>query len=167
MGHFWVADFNTRGELRSKMEYGYEQLERVPGASSLIAQFSSSLWRDPKEFETNLNAGHLRLRWFASADTAGIATLRTDGKLASLSLLASGIDAEADQLTLQAFQQHLLRELHDTGIEPAFGLLELKQRPLVATINFEQPIHTELDQLAAALADRCFAASYFRYQHLA
>jgi hypothetical protein len=68
---------------------------------------------------------------------------------------------------LQAFQQHLLRELHDTGIEPAFGLLELKQRPLVATINFEQPIHTELDQLAAALADRCFAASYFRYQHLA
>ena len=79
MGHFWVADFNTRGELRSNMEYGYEDLERIPGASSLIAQFSSSLWRDPKEFETNLGAGHLKFRWFASAETAGVATLRTNG----------------------------------------------------------------------------------------
>jgi hypothetical protein len=167
MGHFWVADFNTRGELRSNMEYGYEDLERIPGASSLIAQFSSSIWRDPKEFETNLGAGHLKFRWFASAETAGVATLRTNGNLACLSLLASGINGDSDQLTLQAFQQHLLRELHDTGVEPSFSLLELKQRPLIATINFEQPIASELDQLLAALSDRCFAASYFRYQHLA
>jgi hypothetical protein len=167
MGHFWVADFNTRGELRSNMEYAYEQLERIPGASQLIAQFSSSLWRDPKEFETTFGAGHLKFRWFASADTAGIGTLRVNGELAALSLLASGIDPDADQLTLQAFQQHLLRELHDTGVEPSFSLMELKQRPLVATINFEQPIETEVDQLLAALSDRCFAASYFRYQHLA
>lgn len=167
MGQFWVADFNTRGELRSNMEYGYEQLERIPGASQLIAQFSSSLWRDPKEFETTLGAGHLKFRWYASADTAGIGTLRVEGRLAAISLLASGIDRDADHVTLQAFQQHLLRELHDTGIEPSFSLLELKQRPLVATINFEQPIEAEVDQLLAALSDRCFAASFFRYQHLA
>jgi hypothetical protein len=167
MGHFWVADFNTRGELRSNVEYGYEELERIPGATSLIAQFSSSLWRDPNEFETNLGAGHLNFRWFASAESAGIATLRNERKVACVSLLASGINVDSDQLTLQAFQQHLLRELHDTGVEPSFSLLDLKQRPIIATINFEQPITTELDQLLAALSDRCFAASYFRYQHLA
>jgi hypothetical protein len=166
MGHFWVADFNTRGELRSSEQYGYEQLELIPGASSLIAQFSSSIWRDPGEFETRLGAGHLSFRWYASADSAGIATLRNQGELAAISLLASGIDADADQVTLAAFQRHLLRELHDTGIEPSFGLLEVKERPLIATMNFVPRIEGELDQLLAALSDRCFAASYFRYQHL-
>jgi hypothetical protein len=78
-----------------------------------------------------------------------------------LSLLASGIDPEADRLTLDAFQKHLLRELRDTGFEPAFALMDLKQRPLVATINFKSPTEPA-DQLLTALADRCFAAAYFR-----
>jgi hypothetical protein len=105
-------------------------------------------------------------RWLASAQTAGIATLRTAGHLTSLSLLASGVDPRADHLTLDAFQTHLLRELHDTGIEPSFALMDLSQRPLVATINFRSP-DEQADQLVAALSDRCFAASYFRYQNLA
>jgi hypothetical protein len=166
MAHFWVADFNTRGEMRANMAYQYEKLEQIPGASSLIAQFSSSLWRDPAEFQTTIGTGKLNLRWFASAPSAGIATLRANGALASLSLLASGKNPDADTVTLQAFQTHLLRELHDTGIEPSFSLMELKERPVVATINFQQAIEGQLDQLVAALADRCFAASYFRYQHL-
>ncbi len=53
----------------------------------------------------------LVMRWRASAPTAGIATLRAGGRLASVSLLASGKDAEADHITLDAFQRHLLTEL--------------------------------------------------------
>ena len=44
--------------------------------------------------------------------------------------------------------------------------MELKERPVVATINFRSPSE-QADQLIAALTDRCFAASYFRYQNLA
>jgi hypothetical protein len=59
-----------------------------------------------------------------------------------------------------------LQELHDTGYEPAFDLVSLDQRPLVATINILSPPEP-IDQMTIALADRCFAASYFRYHGLA
>jgi hypothetical protein len=166
--NFYVADLNVRGELESLAEYGYAQLEQLPGAADLIGDLSGALWNSPEEFEKTLPHGrNIRLRWLASAKTAGIATVRFgEGELASFSLLASGMDADADTLTFAAFQQHLLRELRDTGIEPAFALMELRPRPIVATINFRSP-DDPADQLVAALADRCFAASYFRYLHLA
>lgn len=167
-GPFVVADLNVRGELQLKAAYRYEQLEQIDGATPLIAHLSAHLWRSPEEFETALPGGlsAMQFRWRASAPTAGIATLRSDGQLASLSLLASGIDPDADRITLEAFQRHLLREWHDTGTEPGFALLDLNARPLVATINFQGPIAPG-DQFLVALADRCFAAAYFRYQQLA
>ena len=65
-----------------------------------------------------------------------------------------------------AFQRHLLLGLHDTGYEPAFALMDLSERPLVATINFAVP-HPPADRIVLALADRCFGAAYFRYHGLA
>jgi hypothetical protein len=165
---FFVADFNVKGELRSVEEYRYEDLERIPGAAELIVRFSTALYRSPGTFELSLPSvkADASFRWLASAETAGIATLRSRGELTSISLLASGLDPNADHVTLEAFQHHLLREQHDTGVEPSFALMELKQRPVVATINFRSP-EDQGDQLVAALSDRCFAASYFRYQNLA
>jgi hypothetical protein len=106
------------------------------------------------------------MRWLASAETAGIATLRNKGELTSLALLVSGQNVEADHLTLEAFQKHLLRELHGTAIEPSFALMEITQRPLVASVAFAAP-KDQTQQLITALADRCFAAAYFRYLNLA
>ena len=89
-----------------------------------------------------------------------------NGELAAFSLFVTGKEPEADRITLETFQRHLLRELRDTGFEPAFGLLGLTERPLVATINFAPPVE-KADKIHVALADRCFAASYFRCQDLA
>ena len=105
-------------------------------------------------------------RWLACAATAGIATLRCKDELASLALLASGVNPEADMLTLNAFQKHLLRELRDTEFEPSFSLLSLQQRPLVVVVPFSEPPDSSA-KVIMALADRCFAAVYFRYLHLA
>jgi hypothetical protein len=105
-------------------------------------------------------------RWRATAENAGIDTHRCRGELASQSHHASGKERDADQITLTAFQHHLLRELHGTPYEPSFGLLEIKERPLVAIVNFLDP-KDKSDQVVLALADRCFAAAYFRYQNLA
>ena len=164
---FHVADLNAKGELRAQEHYTYDQLQRIPGAAELIAQFSTLIWREPEEFESQISwASNLKLRWRASAPTAGILTLRWTDELASLSLLCTGMNEQADFLTLQAFQKHLLAELHDTGYEPGFDLMDLKSRPLVATIAFRSPDEAR-EQMVAALADRCFAASYFRYHHLA
>jgi hypothetical protein len=168
MHKFFVADLNVRGELQALAEYAYDSLEQVPGAAELIVHFATVLWRQPEEFETVLPHGraHMTYRWRASAETAGISSLKAHGELASVALLASGKNPEADHLTLDAFQKHLVRELHNTEFEPAFELMDLRPRPLVAVISFLEPAD-KLDQLVIALADRCFAAAYFRYQNLA
>lgn len=165
---FFVADFDPRGDLRTIAEYTYSHLEQVPGALDLIAGLSSEVWRAPEEFEAVLHPDrpHLSVRWRATAATAGVLTVRFAGETATLSLAASGLDADADRLTLEAYQHYLLHELHDTGIEPALTLPGLTQRPLLATINFRSP-HEPADQLLVALADRCFAAAFFRKLSLA
>jgi hypothetical protein len=177
MKNFYVADLNAQGELKDVAPYTYGDLEQIPGAAHIITEMSTHLWRLPEEFDAPLLIGRkdITLRWKAVAPTAGIATVRFDeapstssgqAQLASFSLLASGLNAEADQITLQAFQRHLLTELRDTGYEPAFALMDLRQRPLVATVGFASPPDPQR-QLLVALADRCFAAAYFRYLQLA
>jgi hypothetical protein len=154
-------------EVRQKTHYEYQLLEQIPGAIDLIALFSSHIWRDPQEFEIHgLEGGSLSLRWAASAESAGIATLRDPQQTLAISLLASGIDAESDTITLDAFQNHVVHELHDTGFEPSFDLIHLWQRPLVATVGLMLPAQ-EKDRRIFALADRCFAAAYFRRLGLA
>jgi hypothetical protein len=167
LGTFLVADLSAAGELQLKSEYRYELLEQVPGAPDLIGRLSGAIWRSPDEFEEPLgDESKLRLRWRSSSDTAGIATLRYEQDLVSVTLLCSGISDDQDRITLQAFQTHLMRELRDTGFEPAFALMDLSERPLAATINFQTPSEPD-EQRVAALADRCFAASYFRRHGLA
>ena len=141
---------------------------RFPEPPSSSFTFATQLYRTPEEFEIPLarHKEHLRYRWRSSSETTGITTLRNDGELASLAILASGINPDADRLTLEAFQTHLLRELHGTEFEPAFGLREANDRPLVAVVAFAAP-PDQVDQVLVALADRCFAAAYFRYLNLA
>jgi hypothetical protein len=164
---FFVADLSNRGDVLATAEYQYEQLEKIPGAADLIVHFATNLYRAPEEFETTTpHSQHMTFRWRASAETAGIATLRDRGNLTSLGLFASGINPEADHLTLDAFVKHLLRELRNTEFEPSLALMQIEQRPLVAVVPFQAPAE-QRDQIVAALADRCFAAAYFRYLKLA
>jgi hypothetical protein len=167
MSDFMMADLNTRGELQFRQAYSYATLEAIPGAIDLITRASTALWRDPQGFEILLTSSPeaLTLRWAACAQTAGIAQVRQGPALMSLTILASGLDPDADSITLGVFQNHLLRELHDTGIEPAFDLVHLTDRPLAATINFRSPDEPAAQQIVA-LADRCFSAAYFRRQGL-
>jgi hypothetical protein len=166
MRQFWIVDLTASGEVRLKQEYEYRLLEEIPGATDLITGFSTHLWRSPDEFVTNLPGGHLQMRWRSCSLTSGIATLWYRGELASLTVLLCGTEPERGADTLQPIQNHLLRELHDTGIEPAFDLMEIPERPVGATLNLRAPQEAG-EQLVFALADRCFAASYFRMMGLA
>lgn len=167
-GTFMVADLNASGELQLKSEYQYAALEQLPGAAELIGHLAGALWREPEEFEEGFKpeGSDLKIRWRSLSQSSGIVTLRSGGNLIWVGLLCSGISDEADRATLQALQVHLLRELRDTGFEPAFGLMELAERPLLVTVNFQSP-ESRLDRALAALTDRCFAAAYFRYLRLA
>lgn len=163
MPTFAVVDLTAQCEVRQNALYEYELLERIEGAADLIGQCSAALWRDPEEFELMLSTpgSGLQLRWRASAPTAGIAVLRDRKRLLSFSLLMSGMMESADDLTLQAFQTHVVRELHDTGFEASFGLADIRQRPLLATMGLAVPEEPALRWLFG-LSDRCLAAAYFR-----
>jgi len=165
---FFVADFTPQGDLRQLAEYDYQSLELVPGAADIIARCSTELWKSPQELELPLSDdGDTCLRWRATADGAGLATVRCGaGELVSLSVLASGKDPRSDATTFGVLQQHLIQKLKETPFEPAFDLIRLPQRPLVATLTFAGG-GAGADQRIRALADRAFAASYFRYLGLA
>ena len=109
MHSFCVADLDARGELLAKQTYDYASLEQIPGCGELIGHFSGLLYRSPQEFETPIpdTGGALTLRWYGVAETAGLATLKVDGEVGALSLLATGRDATADAITLDTFQRHL------------------------------------------------------------
>jgi hypothetical protein len=165
MPSFYVADLTPQGELQLQAEYRYEELEQLPGAGDLIGIFSGLFWRGSDEFIANLDG--LTLRLSQPAPTTAIATLRqADEKLLSLSLLLTGLNADADQITLSSLQTHLLRELHGTPFEAAFSLLQISARPVVASIHLAAPDDPQLRSLFA-LSDRCLAAAFFRYPHLA
>ena len=168
MRRFFMADVNALGELRALAEYRYETLEQIPGASDLIGTLSGAIWRSPLEFEVGLHPERpgLLFRWRATAATTGVATIWSGQSAASVSLACSGLDEESDRITLRAYQQQLLHELRDTGYEPAFSLVHLRERPLLATINLATP-PDDADKLLVALADRCFGAAFFRFLSLA
>lgn len=166
MQPFYVADLNARGDLLMQEPYTYDALGRIPGAIELIAQLSGAIYRSPVEFEVRLDGSRLHLRWRAVSDSSGIATVRLGTELASLSLLVCGRNAETDASTLVACQKYLLSELRDTGYEAGFGLVEVLGRPLLATINLQSPPDA-VERMRLALADRCFAAAYFRSEGLA
>ena len=165
MPGFWVVDLTGTGEVRLKQEYQYDILVQLEGAPELIGAYSSHLWRTPEAFELPVSAS-LNMRWRAMSATSGFATLRHAQDLASLSVLLCGRDSDIDAATLKPLQLHLVRELHDTGYEAAFDLMNLAERPLLASMNFRAPT-SPADQRLFALADRCLAASYFRKMGLA
>lgn len=166
---FFVADILPTGDVRSCEPYTYSLLEQIPGATDLIAVLASNLYRTPDSFEVELGAPHeLVLRCSSIAPTSAIATLRrrSDRATVSLSLLVTGQDPTADRITIETLQKHLIKELRNTPHEPSFDLLSLPNRPLVATINLADP-QTPTSRRLAALTDRCLAAAFFRYHHLA
>src|SRR5580658_2431163 len=96
MKGFTVVDLSPQCEVRLTAQYEYALLERIPDAAELIVLLATQIWRNPEEFEIPLDQGSkLILRWHASSQTAGIATVRNSERTLSLSLVVSGLDADA------------------------------------------------------------------------
>lgn len=159
---FSVIDLTPTCDIRAAEWYRYDLLERIPGAMDLIPALAASIWRDPGGFEMHLGQGRgLGLRWVPTADSSGVLTVNESAKCLSISVLCGGVDASADTETLHAFQGHILRQLHGTEFEGSCEVLQVKDRPLLATLALFVPEESANGPLFA-LADRCFGAAYFR-----
>ena len=191
MRSFWVADLTTSGEMLLKERYEYVLLERLPGAPELIGDLAGHLYRSPEGFELDLADRTVRFRWVACSPTCGIISFRLrdrnragdaspradepltagepdrpGGPLAAFGVLLSGLDFEDDTVVCRAVQNRLVEELRDTGLEAGFDLIGLKERPLLASFNAAVQVKPQ-QRVALAMADRCFAAAYFRRLALA
>jgi hypothetical protein len=166
-GLFHVADLSAQGELRQIAEYDYESLELIPGASDLIGRCSGALYKNADEFEIELNDERTTwVRWRSTAAGTGVATVRHgENELVSLSILATGADPQSESATLDVLQKHIARQLLQTPFEPAFDLMQIQPRPLLATVTLATG-GDACDHRIWALADRAFAAAYFRYFRL-
>ena len=159
---FYVADLNALGELREITEYDSATLERIGPAAELIQQCADELAKNSDTFEAPLTAeGRTTLRWRTTGHGAGILTVR-NGQQEAVSVSVLAATEQTDAATFTVLQQHLVRQLRQTRHEPAFDLLQIKQRPLLATITFSCPDEPG-QQMVRALADRAFAAAYFRF----
>ena len=162
MPTFHVADLNALGELRQLTEYDSASLEAIPLASELISRCWQELSQNSDTFESPMcDDGKTSIRWRTTGKGAGILTVRNQaGDPVSISVLSSIY--QRDETTFAVLQQHLVRQLHQTRFEPAFDLMQIKERPLVATITLSCPDEPG-QQMIRALADRAFAAAYFRH----
>jgi len=173
MRSFWVADLSIGGEILFKEPYENAVLERVPGAAELIGEVAGRLYRWPDGFDVDLLAGTIRILWRPCCDSGGVLTIRyrdevgpaAPWQLASFALLLSGTNEDEDRAICSAAQNRLVEILHDTGMEPAFDLAELTERPLVASFSNTLPADARLRE-TLAISDRCFGAAYFRWRHL-
>jgi hypothetical protein len=160
---FRVVDLSAAGETLCSELYTYSALEHIDGAAELIGLFTGLLWREPDEFQTRLLESDLTLRWRPTSPSTGIATLRQGPTLLALSLILCGQNPDADAMHLEVLQKHLLAELHDTGIEPAFDLMNQFDRPIVISLCLRPPRNPDRRRIFS-IFDRCLAAAFIRKQ---
>jgi hypothetical protein len=112
-----------------------------------------SAFRDRLPF---LRRGDVELDWSAASGGVALASLFCSGDPAAISVLLSGIDAEADAMMLEVFRENVLDVLFSGEFEE---VLQIQERPLVIEVLFpNDPEWMPAMQLLSA----ALASVYFR-----
>lgn len=107
----------------------FELVPKVEQAEKICRVFGNWLSGQPSEFRERipfLTRGDLELEWTAASDGVAFAALISGGEPLSVSVLLSGVNAEADRGILEG----LLRMVPEDVYTPS------TQRPLLATLLF-------------------------------
>lgn len=101
---------------------------------------------------------HIELQW-TQEGTAALATFWSHGEPITMSAIVPGLVAEDDRQVLAMLQQ-LVMELHgNSPLEPAFDVLKIADRPLLATLLIPRPF-PHRDTAVIADAETCLAAAF-------
>ncbi|MEO8130739.1 MAG: hypothetical protein ABI822_26815 [Bryobacteraceae bacterium] len=127
---------------------------------SLIAEF---LTHRPPEFRDKLaflKKGNFELDWSAVGGGVALASLFDDGQPATMSILLTGVDDEADSMMLDLFRDNVLRPVFDSApAEQVNELVDVPERPLLLQALF--PISPEWVPTVQLLST-ALASVYFR-----
>ncbi len=131
----------------------------VPGA---VEVFRSMLDRHGDNFREPLPIpafAHIGLSWTRQG-TAAVASFWARGDPVTTSALAPGLDAGDDHAALDGIQSLVLHFHGDSPSEPAFDLLTIADRPLLATVPIPVPSN-RADMAIIADMETCLAAAFF------
>jgi hypothetical protein len=127
---------------------------------ALIAEF---LTNRPPEFRDKLaflKKGDFELDWSAVSGGVALASLYNEAQPATMSILLTGVDAEADTMMLDLFRDNVLRPVFDEAPEEQVNsLVNVPERPLLLQALF--PISPEWTPTIQLLST-ALASVYFR-----
>jgi hypothetical protein len=104
---------------------------------------------------------HVELKWTREGSGA-LATFWSRNVPVTTSALAPGLDADDALAVLESVQQLVLQFHGDSPEEPAFDLLAVAERPLLATLPIPVPaLALSPDMGVIADAETCLAAAFF------
>lgn len=145
------------GAIRSRRQK--DTVELRPAA---VEVFRDLLERHGEHFRVPLpvrGLEHLELHWDQYGAGAP-ATFWSRGAPITTSALASGHDAADDWAVLAALHDLMLQFFRDSPFEPSFVLLDVAERPLLATLPIPAPtICPDIGIIADA--ETCLAAAFF------
>jgi hypothetical protein len=151
------------GHCASKQNFDSNKLAR-----NAVVYLTSVLDSHGGNFNLKLpmkGVGEVELQWTSEHLSWAMASFITKDELLSTLVMVSGINLEADRQALEMAQSALEDVCRALGEEPHDDLLQIAERPSVATIRWATPERRTLDLitdmetcLAAAFLERAFEA---------
>ena len=127
---------------------------------ALVAEF---LTNRPPEFRDKLaflKKGHFELDWSAVTGGVALASLFDEDQPATMAILLTGVEPEADRMMLDLFRDNVLRPVFDSAPpEQVNELVDVLERPLLMQALF--PISPEWAPTIQLLST-ALASVYFR-----
>jgi hypothetical protein len=105
--------------------------------------------------------GHITLKVLSGSSSSAIVVFQVNGRSACVCGFASGQESSEDRDMLASLQSSQITILREHGIEPAFDLLAIDERPLAVSIPTPDESIPLRDRMMIGDMSRCAAAGYF------
>lgn len=167
------ADYTIlpNGEKHSKRKHYSEMLVR-----SAVDVFAQAMLPSPCDFRAPIPVrefAHIQLQFTSTDPASALATFwapergQTEMVPLTTSVLLRGTDRHAEkqaQIAAQGLIVKLLRDAGaiDAGMEPAYDLIGLPERPMIASIVIYPGRHPDMQVIADM--ETCLAAAWFEIQ---
>jgi hypothetical protein len=122
------------------------KLDLVPTnkqGQAVCAVVTEFLKNRPPEFRDKLSflkKGEMELDWSATPGGVALASLFESSEPASMGVLLTGVQPEADRMMLEVFRDNVLMPLFEgTPVEHINSLIEVTDRPLLFQVIFPGP----------------------------
>jgi hypothetical protein len=154
-------DITIQLDGRQRSQRQHESTALVRGAVEVFRYMLETGTANFRRPMAHKDFTRIQLQWTQETWSAAVATFWVGQIPLTTSALASGRDAAADQEVLRAAQGLVLKFFGDSPVEPAFDLLRIEERPVIASVVLPVPLSLHEDLGLVADMETCLAAAFF------